>query len=96
LSRKKGVEEKMMLGGVGFRLNGNRLVGVWKDSLIVWVGPDEDDEALREPHVKAFDMTGRPMRNWVLVAPEGVQSNDQLKDWIRRAVTFVRESLPRK
>jgi len=35
LARHKNIEEKKMFGGVGFLLNGNTLVGVWKDSLIV-------------------------------------------------------------
>jgi TfoX/Sxy family transcriptional regulator of competence genes len=95
LARRKNVEEKKMFGGVGFLLNGNMLVGVWKDSLIVRLGPDEGDEALKEPHVKEFDITGRPMKGWVLVEPEGVEDDDQLNGWIQRAVKFVR-SLPVK
>src|SRR5215475_12845855 len=59
LARKKGVEEKKVFGGVGFLLNGNLLVGVWKESLVVRLGPDEGEEALNEPHVKEFDITGR-------------------------------------
>jgi hypothetical protein len=31
LARKRGIEEKKMFGGIGFLLNGNVLVGVWKD-----------------------------------------------------------------
>jgi TfoX/Sxy family transcriptional regulator of competence genes len=89
LARKRGVEEKKMFGGVGFLLNGNMLVGVWRDSLIVRLGPDEGDEALKEPHVNKFDITGRPMKGWVLVAPEGVEADDQLKGWLQRAVKFV-------
>jgi TfoX/Sxy family transcriptional regulator of competence genes len=89
LARKKGVEEKKMFGGVGFLLHGNLLVGVWKESLIVRLGPGERDEALKEPHVKEFDITGRPMRNWVLVEPQGVVEDDQLNDWIQRALKFV-------
>ena len=84
-----------MFGWVGFLLHGNLLVGVWKDSLIVRLGPDEGDEALREPHVKEFDITGRPMKGWVLVEPEGVRHDDQLKGWIQRAVRFV-GALPTK
>ena len=53
LARKKGVEEKKMFGGIGFLLNGNMLVGVWKDSLVVRLGPDEAEEALKEPHVNS-------------------------------------------
>ena len=95
LDRKKGTEEKKMFGGVGFLLNGNMLVAVWKESLIVRLDPDEYDDALLEPHVKKFDITGRPMKGWVLVEPEGVEDDDQLKDWIERAVNFVGK-LPRK
>lgn len=40
LIRKKNIEEKKMFGGLGFLLNGNMLVGVWKNSMIVRVGPD--------------------------------------------------------
>jgi len=69
LARLKGVEEKKMFGGVGFLLNGNMLVGVWKNSLIVRLGPDSYDDALLEPHVKEFNITGRPMKGWVLVEP---------------------------
>ena len=89
LARRKNVEEKVMFGGVGFLLNGNMLVGVWKNSLIARLGPDEGDEALKEPHVKEFDITGRPMKGWVLVKPEGVQNDDQLMGWVQRAVKFV-------
>ncbi len=78
-----------MFGGVGFLLAGNMLVGVWKDSLIVRLGPDEGDEALKEPHVRPFDITGRPMKGWVLVQPAGVADDDLLSDWVQRALTFV-------
>ncbi len=95
LARRKGVEEKKMFGGIGFLLHGNMLVGVWKDSLIVRLGPEGGDEALLEPHVNEFNITGRAMKGWVLVEPGGVEDDDQLKDWLRRAVKFVR-TLPRK
>jgi TfoX/Sxy family transcriptional regulator of competence genes len=95
LARKSGVEEKKMFGGVGFLLNGNMLVGVWKDSLIVRLGPDEYEDALLEPHVREFDITGKPMKGWVMVAPDGVEDDDQLKEWIQRAMKFV-GTLPAK
>jgi TfoX/Sxy family transcriptional regulator of competence genes len=87
LARKKGVEEKKMFGAVGLLLNGNMLVGVWKDSLIVRLGPDNYDDALLEPHVREFDITGKPMKGWIMVEPEGVEDDDQLKDWIERALS---------
>lgn len=95
LARRKNVEEKTLFGCACFLVNGNVLAGVWKESLIVRLGPDEGEVALREPHVRAFDITGRAMRNWVAVEPEGVEDNEQLKDWIERATKFVK-TLPRK
>ena len=62
LARRKGIEEKKMFGGIGFLLNGTMLVGVWKESLIARLGPEGGDEALKEPHVKEFDITGRAGR----------------------------------
>ena len=95
LARKRGVEEKKMFGCICFLLNGNALAGVWKDRLIARLGPDEEEAALLEPHVRAFDITGRPMKNWVLVESEGVEDDDQLTEWIQRATKFV-EKLPKK
>ena len=95
LSREKSVEEKKMFGCVCFLLHGNALAGVWKDRLIARLGPDEGEAAFLEAHVRQFDITGRPMRNWVAVEPEGVEDDDQLKGWIERATKFVR-TLPKK
>jgi TfoX/Sxy family transcriptional regulator of competence genes len=62
LARQQGVDEKKMFGGIGLLQHGNMLVGVWKNSLIARLGPDEGDKALLEPHVKEFDITGSPMK----------------------------------
>lgn len=95
LAQKRNIEEKKMFGGICYLLNGNMLVGVWKDSLIVRLGPSQGEEALQEPHVRVFDITGKPMRNWVLVEPEGIGDDGQLAGWIGRATKFVK-TLPKK
>ena len=91
----KGFEEKKMFGGVGFLLDGNMCVGVWKESLVARLGPDQAARALKEPYVGEFDITGRPMKGWVLIAPEGLDPDRQLNAWIERAMSFV-ETLPEK
>lgn len=95
LARKKNIEEKKMFGCICFFLNGNALVGVWKDRLIARLGPDEGEAALREPNVSEFAITGRPMRNWVTVEPEGVADEEAVMEWVQRAVKFVAK-LPAK
>ena len=84
-----------MFGGIGFLLHGNLPVGGWKESLVVRLGEKEGEEVLKEPHVREFDITGRPMRNWVAVGPDGVEDGDQLKGWIEQALKFVK-TLPAK
>ncbi|MBI3463665.1 MAG: TfoX/Sxy family protein [Planctomycetes bacterium] len=90
-----GIEEKKMFGGIGFLLRGNMCVGVWKDSLVARLGPEQASEALRQPFVADFDITGRPMKGWVVVTAEGVDDDEQLKRWIERAASFV-ATLPAK
>lgn len=95
LARRKNIESKGMFGGIGWLLSRNMCVGVWKDSLVVRVGADGYEESLWEPFVSEFDITGRPMTGWILVSPEGITDDDQLREWIERAVRFVR-TLPAK
>jgi TfoX/Sxy family transcriptional regulator of competence genes len=89
LAGRKGVVEKKMFGGVGFLLHGNMLVGVWKDSLIVRLGAESSDDALRMPHVKEFDITGRAMKGWVMVEAEGIDEDRELAAWMEWAWRFV-------
>lgn len=95
LARLNGVVEKKMFGSIVYMLHGNILVGVWKDSLIARLGLDEGRKALSQPNVTEFDVTGRPMRGWVMVEPDGIDTDDQLGDWIRRAGEYV-VTLPAK
>ena len=89
LAREPGITEKKMFGGLSFLLHGRLLVGVFKDSLIARVGPGQAKTALKKPHVGVFDITGRPMKGWVVVEPEGVDRDTDLKTWIRQAIEFV-------
>ena len=95
VARHRGITEQKMFGGVGFLLHGNVLVGIWKNSLIARLGPQQAEEALKKPHVVEFDITGKPMRGWVMIEPDGIENDDQLNKWVQRAMEFVSE-LPRK
>ena len=95
VSRQRGVTEKKMFGSVCFLLNGNLLVGVWKDSLIARVGKDGYEAAIQEKQVKEFDISGGPTKGWVMVEPDGIDSDHQLSHWVDQATQFVR-TLPLK
>src|ERR1041384_3076659 len=93
--RRRNVEEKKMFGCICFFINGNALAGVWKDRLIARLGPDEGEAALREPHVRAFDITGRPVAKWGAVQPGGVRGRRPLEGGNGRAAK-VRPAVPEK
>ena len=95
LGEQPRLVEKKMFGGVGFMIHGNMACGVHKDALIVRVGPEGYEEALAKPHTRPFDMTGRPMKGWVMVTPDGYESDEVLEDWVQQGLDFAL-SLPAK
>jgi TfoX/Sxy family transcriptional regulator of competence genes len=95
LGRLPDLVEKKMFGGVGFLVRGNMACGVHGDDLIVRVGPENYEQALTRPHTRPFDMTGRPMAGWIVVAPQGCKADGDLQAWIRQGIAYAR-SLPVK
>ena len=95
LAGRPGLVEKKMFGGVGYMLHGNMACGVNKDDLIVRVAPDSNDELLARPHARQFDLTGRPMKGWILVAAAGYESDADLQEWVDLGVAYAL-SLPAK
>jgi hypothetical protein len=96
LAGEPAITEQRMFGGLGFLLGGHLCVGArGKGGLIARVDPDESDEALAEPHASPMQMRGREMRGWIIVAPEGVDSAEELAGWVERSRAFVR-TLPPK
>lgn len=89
------LQEKRMFGGVAWMERGHLVAGIWKDSLIARVPPDDTPKTLKEPGVKPFDVTGKPMRGWVLVEAEAIAEEPNLKSWVERSRRFVR-TLPAK
>jgi TfoX/Sxy family transcriptional regulator of competence genes len=89
-----GVSERRMFGGLAFLTHGNMTVGVHGDDLIARIDPDHTDAALGRPGVRAFDITGRPMRGWIMVAGEALD-DEALDHWLAEAAGYV-ATLPPK
>lgn len=94
--RRRNFVEKKLFGGLGFLLSGNMCCAVWKDLLILRLGADQYEDALAEPHVREFDITGRPMTGWVIVEPDGIADDQQLREWLDRAYHFCRTLAPKE
>lgn len=95
LHGRRGVTERKMFGGLAFLLKGHMFVGILGDTLMARVGPDSYAEALAQKHVREMDFTGKPMKGYVFVAPEGFESDAALEGWVSRCAKFV-ETLPPK
>ncbi len=89
LKGRRSVEEKRMFGGVCFLLQGNIVVCVWNLSLIARVGVEQEVAALQENHVRKMDITGKPMKGWIIIEPDGIDEDDQLRHWIDQAIAFA-------
>jgi TfoX/Sxy family transcriptional regulator of competence genes len=95
LQGQDSLTQAKMFGGIGYLVAGNMACGVNKDDLIVRVGPEGYDAALGEKNTKVFDMTGRPMKGWVVVTPDGHSSDQALRAWVKRGIDYA-SSLPPK
>jgi TfoX/Sxy family transcriptional regulator of competence genes len=95
LGEQTGIVERKMFGGLCFMAHGNMLGGVMGDEIIVRVGAERYEDSLHLPHARPMDFTGRPMRGFVIVASEGIESEEGLDEWVARGVNFA-ISLPPK
>jgi TfoX/Sxy family transcriptional regulator of competence genes len=95
VSTWKNTDAKKMFGGICHLQNGNMFCGVYKDFLILRLGPKRSEKALQSPFVKPFDIAGRPMKGWVMVGSKGFESEQELKAWLNQAQAFVKMLPPK-
>ncbi len=86
----KGVafEEKRMMGGTCFMVDGKMCVGVTKDRLLARIDPAAREEALKQPGCKPMDFTGRVMKGFVVIERRVLDCAPQLATWLNLALAF--------
>jgi len=89
LAGRDDVIEKRMFGGLAFMVSGHMTCGVVDTELMVRVGPECYAEALARPSAREMDFTGKPLKGFVYVAPDGFSSNADLAAWLALALDFV-------
>lgn len=82
LEDERLITEKTMFGGIVFMHEGKIAVGVIKESLLVRVQPEGQAAALEKKHVGPMTFTGKPFKGFVIVEPEGVDSDRALELWV--------------
>jgi TfoX/Sxy family transcriptional regulator of competence genes len=95
LESQPGVTEKKMFGGLAFMVRGHMAVGITGDELMVRVGPSGWEEALSRSGVREMDFTGRSLKGFVYVGPAALARDEDLAEWVGRAIRFV-DTLPQR
>lgn len=95
LSDRADVMEKSMVGGLSFLVSGNMCCGITGTALMVRVGADGREQALREPHARPMQFAGRALSGFICVEPAGFAADDALARWVQRGLDFV-SGLPAK
>jgi TfoX/Sxy family transcriptional regulator of competence genes len=94
LREQGGISERRMFGGLAFMCRGRMFVGILGDALMARVGADQYSAALRQTGAREMDFTGKPMKGFVFVSPDGTESDSALERWIAQCLAFARSFPP--
>ena len=96
LADLQNIEEKQMMGGLTFMLNGKMCVGIVKDELMCRIDPDVYQTVLERTGCRPMDLTGRPMKGWIIVNERGMKNKKDFEYWIDLALAFNKKAKPYK
>lgn len=102
LNSQHPVIEKKMMGGLIFMVNGKMCIGIdtdrktGQDRLMVRVGKANYEKLLKQKGCREMDFTGKPMKGFVFIYPEGFDDEKDLDFWVHQALEFNKELLNEK
>jgi len=88
-------EEKKMFGGLAFMVNGHMCIGIVKETLMVRVGSENYQDALKQPHARKMDFTGKPLKGFIYVDHLGFENDKDLVNWVKKALEFNQTLCPK-
>ena len=80
-----------MFGGVGYLIKGNMCFGIHKEYLIIRTSAEEADKLMKNEYARPFDITGKPMKGWVLISPDYVETEDKLREMLALGADFAKQ-----
>ena len=81
--------KKKMFGGIGYMVNGNMCFGIHKNNLVVRTTAQKAEYLLKREHVTVFDITGRPMKGWIMVESGALELNTDLLELLETGLQFA-------
>ena len=92
LASQRNIEEKKMMGGLTFMVNKKMCVGILHDDIMARIDPEVHETALRKKGCREMDFTGKPMKGFVFVSPEGTKTKTDLEFWVGLALAFNKKA----
>jgi len=92
LAGQRRVVEKKMMGGLTFMVNDKMCVGILHDDLMARIDPDVYEAALTRKGCREMDFTGKPMKGFVFISPEGTRTARDLSYWLDLALAFNKKA----
>ena len=85
----QALDKKKMFGGICYLLNGNMCFGIYKEFIIIRAGQELADSMLEQPNIRPFDITGKSMKGWFVVGPEGYDNDEKMLQFLRMGREFA-------
>jgi len=92
--QKTAFEEKKMFSGLCFMVDGKMCCGVLYDKkketdlIMARIGQKASENVMSRPGCHPMDFTGRPMKDYVFIDPEGFDHDEDLSFWIELCIAF--------
>ncbi len=92
LSEIPKVEEKQMMGGLTFMVNGKMCVGIIKDELMCRIDPAIHETEIEKQGCRTMDFTKRPMKGYVMIEDTGMKTKKDFGYWISLSLDFNKKA----
>jgi hypothetical protein len=92
--KKVEFEEKKMMGGLCFMVDDKMCCGILFDKkkdtdlLMARIGEPGVNQAMQMTGCQPMDFTGRPMKGFVFVTPEGYDTEEDLEYWLQLCLDY--------
>jgi TfoX/Sxy family transcriptional regulator of competence genes len=86
------VEEKPMMGGLTFMINGKMCVGIIKDEMMCRIDPALHEASVEKTGCRTMDFTKHPMTGYVMVDDTGMHTKKDFDYWISLCLDFNKKA----
>ena len=84
------LEETRMFGGLAYMMNDHICFALWDDYLVIRIGNESASKLVKgDPHARLFDLNGKTMKGWVMIATDALGEDEDLQNYIDMAMLFT-------